>query len=77
MHAHHIGPEWDAMRHAQLMAALHNGPLVKPDKRPFTAADFLPPNPWATQADEPPEHEVASAHEFMALIKAVGSGAEA
>jgi hypothetical protein len=47
MDAHHIGPGWQALRHAQLQAAAANGPLVKPDKQPWVAADFMPPDPWA------------------------------
>lgn len=41
-----VGPEWDAWRHAQLLAALHNGPLQKPDKSVFSAAEFMRRDPW-------------------------------
>lgn len=42
----------DRLRHAQLLAALHNGPLVRNDKRLFTTADFLEPDPWAPAEPE-------------------------
>lgn len=45
--AHRIGPSWDALRHAELLAAAANGALTKPDKRPFVPAEFMPPDPWA------------------------------
>lgn len=53
MQAEQIGPEWDALRHAQLQAAAANGALSKPDRKPFTAADFMRRDPWAPQAELP------------------------
>lgn len=54
MQAEQVGPEWDALRHAQLLAAVANGEGVKPDKRLFTAADFQTPDPWVP-ADKRPK----------------------
>lgn len=69
MQAHEIGPDWDARRHAEIMAALHNGAMQRQDKRPFSAADFMPRDPWAPP--EPPK-VVASAQELMAEMAATG-----
>lgn len=50
LQAEQIGPDWEARRHAELLAAAHNGAMVKADKKPFTALDFMRRDPWA-----PPE----------------------
>ncbi len=66
--AHRIGPVWDALRHAELLAALHNGAMAKPDKQPFRAADFMPPDPWAP----PPPRMLSPADERLAAMFAGG-----
>ena len=45
------GAHGEVQRWAALMAAIVNGPLVRRDKRKFTAADFWPEDVW----DLPPE----------------------
>lgn len=50
MQAEQIGPEWDALRHAQLQAAVANGALVKQDRKAWTAAEFMRADPWAPPA---------------------------
>lgn len=50
MQAEQIGPDWDARRHAELLAAAHNGAMLKADKKPFSAADFMRSDPWAPPA---------------------------
>lgn len=49
-----IGPADSLALWASTMAALHNGPMVKKSKAPWTAADFLPrmwqPPPAAKKA---------------------------
>jgi hypothetical protein len=46
-----VGPEFDAIRHAELLAATHNGASTKRGGGHWLAADFLPEtDPWA----EPP-----------------------
>ena len=67
--AHHVGPQWAALRHAELLAALHNGALLKPDKKPFRALDFMPPDPWAPA---PPPPAVATAQDLAAQLAALG-----
>lgn len=68
--AHRIGTGWDALRHAEQLAAAHNGALVKRDKTPWRAADFMPADPWAAQQPPP---TVASAQDLAAQIAALGS----
>lgn len=53
MQAEQVGPDWDALRHAELLAAVANGAVVKPDKRMFTAADFQRPDPWVPPDKRP------------------------
>ncbi len=43
----HLHPAADRLRHAQQLAAAHNGPLSRPDKRLWGAADLMPADPWA------------------------------
>lgn len=55
LEAEQIGPEWDALRHAELLAALHNGPMKRADgtSRPFTVREFLRRDPWAPPPPTP------------------------
>ena len=54
MDTEQIGPEWDRLRHAQLMAAASNGGnYVHEHNRPFRAADFLF-DPWELVKVKPP-----------------------
>jgi hypothetical protein len=47
MDAEQQGPAWAAMRHAELMAAVHNGGgLRHADGRPFRVEDFMRTDPW-------------------------------
>lgn len=47
MQAEQQGPAWDAVRHAQTMAATYNAAGAKhKDGRPFGAEDFMRDNPW-------------------------------
>lgn len=41
----------ERLRHAQLLAAAHNGPLTRSDKALWRATDLMPPDPW-TEQDE-------------------------
>lgn len=72
MDAHHIGPEWDALRHAQLLAAAHNGALVRTDKRQWAAADFMPRDPWAPAAPRPGPPVAESAQQLLANMVSAG-----
>lgn len=65
LEAQRIGPRWDALRHAELLAAASNGALRRRDSRLWAAADFLPADPWS---DAPPEPGLQSVDDFMALL---------
>ena len=47
MDAERVGPRWDQVRHAELMAAVANGACQRKGGGLFSAADFLPADPWA------------------------------
>ncbi len=68
--AQRIGPRWDALRHAELQAAAANGALRRQDSRPWSVADFMPPDPWC---DAPPVQAVDSAGAFVALLPGMGA----
>lgn len=63
--AHRIGPRWDALRHAELLAAATNGAMTRRDKRPWTVRDFMPADPWADPADGP---GIESVEDFLAML---------
>lgn len=58
-------PADDRMRHAQLIAALHNGALIKRDKTTWQAAQFMDAEPWqivqeAAEAAPPTAQQIAA-----------------
>lgn len=60
-----LHPDAERMRHAQLLAALHNGALVKRDKTTWQAVQFMGGNPWeiaeeATEAAPPTPEQIAA-----------------
>jgi len=67
LEAERVGPAWDARRHAELLAAAHNsGRVAKTGGGLFTAADFMPPDPWTP----PPVARVLNAEEHAAQLRA-------
>lgn len=53
-----VGPEWDALRHAELLATASNGGQYRHRAgRPFNAGDYLRPDPWAEPQSLTPEQE--------------------
>jgi hypothetical protein len=50
-----LHPAAERMRHAQLLAAIHNGELRKHDKSLWSASQFIDLEPWrfAEQESEP------------------------
>lgn len=68
MDAEQVGPAWDTLRHAQLLAALHNGPMSKRDKSAFKASEFVPANPWAPPGEAPPPPDPTD--DFFRLLDA-------
>jgi hypothetical protein len=63
--AHRIGPRWDALRHAELLAAATNGALRRRDARTWAPRDFMPLDPWD---DAPADPGIHSVDDFMALL---------
>lgn len=41
-----VGPAWDRLRHAEILAAIYNGATTRAGGGAFGPADFLPPDPW-------------------------------
>jgi hypothetical protein len=66
--AHRIGTGWAALRHAEQLAAAHNGALLKQDKSTWRAADFMPPDPWSPPVAQP---TVDSAQDMAAKLAAL------
>lgn len=65
-----LHPQQDLLRHAHLVAAAHNPPLVSPrgDKQFWSYKDFLKADPWAPpKAKKPPP----TAAEIAAQVAAV------
>lgn len=51
-----LGPGAHTVQHAQLLAALHNGPCVPPQRRKsWGVADFLSRIPWTTTTPRAPD----------------------
>jgi len=58
MQAEQVGPEWQALRHADLIAASHNaGQFKRQGGGAFTAADFRRRDPWGNTAPLTPAQE--------------------
>jgi hypothetical protein len=69
-----VGPADNLALWASLMAALHNGPLVKRSKQPWTAADFLP-RMWQPPP-EPKKAGIADLRAHVAALKAAKASAK-
>ncbi len=50
--AEELHPAADRLRHAQIIAAIHNGEIRRKNKLPWTASDFMQQDPWAVQEPE-------------------------
>lgn len=76
MQAEQLGPEWDALRHAQLLAAAHNGGAFKrKGGGPFLAADFLRADPWADRAELTPQQmQDRLDAEYAQMVQAAEAG---
>jgi hypothetical protein len=61
-----LHPALDAQRHAQLLAAAHNGPLTRKDKKMWRPAEFVDFDPWA----KPKAHAKRSAQPTPAQLEA-------
>lgn len=61
-----LHPAADRARHAQLLAAVHNGAMVRSDKRHWHSADFMDKDPWV----EPVEPQQPSLQQQIDFINA-------
>lgn len=52
-----VGPAWDRLRHAEILAAIYNGASTRAGGGAFGPADFLPPDPWQEPAAAPSTKE--------------------
>lgn len=59
LRAEQVGPEWDRLRHAEVMAAVHNGACERKGGGAFTAVDFLPKDAWHLPAAADPQAQAA------------------
>lgn len=50
-----LHPAADRFRHAQQLAAQHNGPLSRNDKQCWQTSHLLPPDPWVPPPPPAPE----------------------
>lgn len=60
------------LQHAQLLAAIMNGPLTRPSGGLFRAAEFMVPDPWAPPAQAAPVR-VQSAAEIAAQVAMINA----
>lgn len=67
-----LHPSADRLRHAQQLAAAHNGPLSRQDKRLWRSADLMAADPWAAQPDAAPAPP--SAAQLAAQVEAINRG---
>lgn len=74
-----LHPAAERLRHAQLLAAAHNGPMNRKNKQAFASAEFLPADPWASPAPAKPaaaaDAVAASVAAINAQMKALRPGA--
>lgn len=71
MNGERVGPQWQQQRHAELMAAVHNGGQVKRQAGGiFRPSDFLPTDPWnPPRPATPAEESERLQREYDALVQ--------
>ncbi len=77
LQAEQVGPRWDALRHAELLAAVHNGGnYQRKGGGAFTRKDFMPADPWQAVPQLTPEQlqaqQEAEFAAFMSCAKRLG-----
>lgn len=70
-----LHPAAERMRHAQLMAALHNGALRKHDKTNWSAAQFMGVDPWEI-VEEATEAAPATPEQIAAEVARINASFE-
>ncbi len=68
-----LHPRATWQRHAQLLAAAHNGPLTRKDGALWSPADLTPADPWAPLPPEtaPAPNAAAQAAQLAAQVAAI------
>lgn len=66
-----LHPQATWRRHAQLLAATHNGPLVRKDGAFWHSADFVPTDPWAPPVQMHETEPAASAATLAAQVESL------
>lgn len=72
-----LHPANERLQHAQVLAALHNGPLSKPDKTLWQASRFLDLTPWALEEQTPAEPAQPTAEQLAKQVAAINAKFEA
>lgn len=67
--ADQLHPVAEQMRHAQLMAAAHNGPLQRSGKELWAASQFMAPDAWAFETKAAPPNLQAQVDAINAGLK--------
>jgi len=65
-----LHPAADRQRHAQLLAAVHNGPLTRNDKALWQSSQLMPADVWAPPAPPPAPPGAASLQQQVDAINA-------
>ena len=74
LEAEQLTPSHGAARHAQALASLSNGALVRKDGELWHAGQFMAPNPWALAlAPEATEPNDPTPAELAAQIAAINA----
>lgn len=67
-----LHPAVEQLRHTQVLASMHNGPLSRIDRRLWGAADFRSPDPLAPAPRRPTRKQIgAQIHAMNAARRAV------
>lgn len=70
-----LHPAAARMRHAQLMASLQNGPLVRRDKTLWAASEFMASDLWHV-AEEAGESAEPTSEQIAAEVARINAGFE-
>lgn len=65
-----LTPQAGRQRHAQQIAAAHNGPLTRRDEALWQTSHFVPPDPWAPPAPPPAPDSAATLQQQVAALNA-------
>jgi hypothetical protein len=68
-----LHPATDRQRHAQLLAATHNGPMSRKDGESWSTAHFMPPDPWATPPASPESTAPPTAQQLADQVAALNA----